>query len=129
MERWKLTSGVVFVILALVGGPAAAEDKRGEPGSDTRKNHCVRGYINCMKQGQQECRSEYTSAEDINRCDQNRIRQCDDFWGPKSNCDTRASDDPAPTAPTAPGGGVQSQPPRAPSRIPPRPQETESNAR
>jgi hypothetical protein len=129
MERWKLTSCVVFVVLALVAGPAAAEKKNGEPGSHERKNHCAREYINCMMQGQQECRSEYTSAEDINRCDQTRIRQCDDFWGPNSNCVTRASDGPATTAPSAPGGGVQSQPSRAPSRIPPRPQETESNAR
>ena len=97
--------------------------KRGEAGSTERRNYCARRYIDCMKQGLQECRSEYQSAEDILRCDRLKIGACNSFWGGESDCVTRAKDGAPPAVPTRPGGNTQSPLSRTPSRIAPPPYE------
>lgn len=118
MSRWKVWSPLACVLLALAASPAGAED-RGEAGSDQRDNYCARRQIDCAKSALEECRKEYSSAEDIDRCDRVEIEVCNKSWGGRSDCSTRAEEGTGPTVPTRPPGNTQSPTSRPPSRIVP----------
>ena len=121
MGRWTLRTGIACLLLALTAGPAAGS-KRGKPRSDERVNYCARRHIDCAKQALEECRNNYQTAEEIDRCDRNKIEVCNKAWGRDSDCHTRAKDGADPTLPTRPGN-TESQPSRTPSRVAPPPQE------
>ena len=121
MAGWKLRIGIVCMLFAATA-VLAAGSQRGAPGSDERVNYCARRHIDCAKQALEDCRGEYETAGEIDRCERNKIEVCNKAFGVDSDCRTRARDGADPSVPTRPGN-MQAPPSRTPSRVAPPSQE------